>query len=82
MTITGEMPIGRAAIRGAGQDINGVAAATGERLEPTFRGATPEPGRSSLRPGGAAFDAYRETPRGARGQQRTRRQNLLKPHLR
>ena len=60
MTLTGEMLIGRAAIRGAGNEIHGVAAATGERLEPTFRGATPELVARACELAGAAFDAYRE----------------------
>jgi len=66
MTITGEMPIGRAAIRGAGREIHGVAAAGGERLEPTFRGATPDLLDRACNLAAQAFDAYRETPRDVR----------------
>jgi len=66
MTITGEMPIGRAAIRGAGREIHGVAAAGGERLEPTFRGATPDLADRACNLAAQAFDAYRETPRDVR----------------
>ncbi|QGZ65205.1 aldehyde dehydrogenase (NADP(+)) [Paraburkholderia acidisoli] len=61
-TIQGEMFIGGAAIKGAGNATYAVAAATGEKLEPAFGTATKDDLERACTLAGEAFDPYRQLP--------------------
>lgn len=61
MMLTGEMLLGRAAVRGGGGEIRGVNAADGRELEPAFRGASLAQLQAACALAEAAFDSYRET---------------------
>lgn len=61
MTLTGELLVGQAAVTGGGGEIRGVDAASGEVLEPTFRGATIGQLEQACALAEAAFDGFRET---------------------
>ncbi|WP_435536187.1 aldehyde dehydrogenase (NADP(+)) [Azospirillum sp. ST 5-10] len=66
MSITGEMLIGAAAVRGGAGDFRAVNPATGEALEPAFGGAGAGEVAGACALAQAAFDAYRETGLAAR----------------
>lgn len=68
VTITGQMLIGRAAVRGTAGDMHAIDAATGALLEPAFGGATPADLDRACRLAATAFDSYRETPAEPRAQ--------------
>jgi 2,5-dioxopentanoate dehydrogenase len=61
MTLTGEMLIGAAAVRGGETAFRGVNPASGEELDPTYGGAGPADVERACALAWAAFDAYRET---------------------
>lgn len=61
MSITGQLLIGQLSHQGKNGQIYGLNAATGERLEPAFGGATLEDLEHACRLAEEAFDAYRET---------------------
>ncbi|MEM5446780.1 aldehyde dehydrogenase (NADP(+)) [Paraburkholderia guartelaensis] len=62
MQIQGEMIIGGKAVRGEGGTLHALAAATGEKLEPVFGGATHADVDSACTLAGNAFDSYRGLP--------------------
>ncbi len=66
MNITGQMIIGQALVTGSREEIFGVDPATGERLEPAYRGGGPEEVERACALAEQAFDAYRETDLGTR----------------
>jgi NADP-dependent aldehyde dehydrogenase len=68
VNLTGELLIGQAAVAGGGGEIRGVDAATGEILEPAFRGATAREVAQACALAEAAFDSFRETPPETRAQ--------------
>ncbi len=61
MTLTGSLLIGGTERRGTNGEIRGLDAATGEKLEPAFGGATADDLEEACRLAAEAFDAYRET---------------------
>lgn len=61
MSITGQLLIGKLSFQGQNGQIYGLNAATGERLEPAFGGATLEDLEHACRLADEAFDEYRET---------------------
>lgn len=61
MNISGELLIGRQAVRGGAGTIHAIDAATGATLEPAFGGATPEQLDQACALAWQAFDTYRET---------------------
>jgi len=61
MTLTGEMLIGGAAVRGSTDALRGVNPATGDEIEPPYGGAGPADVERACALATAAFDAYRET---------------------
>jgi 2,5-dioxopentanoate dehydrogenase len=67
MTIRGEMFIGAKAVAGTVGQVSAVNPATGETLEPPFRGATVDQVDEACRLADAAFDTYRDTTPEARG---------------
>ncbi|KQT87465.1 aldehyde dehydrogenase (NADP(+)) [Aurantimonas sp. Leaf443] len=66
MTIAGENLIGGTGRRGSNGALRGLAAATGEALEPAFGGATASDLEEACALADAAFDTYRETSLEAR----------------
>ncbi|WP_062112827.1 aldehyde dehydrogenase (NADP(+)) [Aureimonas sp. AU40] len=61
MTIQGEMIVGHTLAKGAKGEIFGIEAATGQRLDPAFGGATKDDLEKACRLADEAFDTYRET---------------------
>jgi 2,5-dioxopentanoate dehydrogenase len=61
MTIQGQQFIGEKAVRGGNGEIFGFDAASGEKLQPGFGGATKDDLERACALADAAFDAYRET---------------------
>ncbi len=68
MTITGDMLIGSAAIRGRGAEHFGFDPARRERLQPGFANATKAEVETACALAAAAFDAFRETSLEGRAQ--------------
>jgi 2,5-dioxopentanoate dehydrogenase len=66
MTVKGEMFIGARAIAGTVGEVAAVNPATGETLEPVYRGATVQEVDEACRLADAAYDVYRETTPEAR----------------
>ncbi|KAB0676107.1 aldehyde dehydrogenase (NADP(+)) [Aureimonas leprariae] len=61
MTIQGQQFIGETAVKGANGEIFGFDAASGEKLQPSFGGATKDDLERACALADAAFDTYRET---------------------
>ncbi|KTR05988.1 2,5-dioxovalerate dehydrogenase [Aureimonas ureilytica] len=61
MTIQGELIIGHTLAKGTAGEIFGVEAASGQRIEPAFGGATKDDLEKACRLADEAFDTYRET---------------------
>lgn len=61
MPLTGELLIGHSARRGTNGEIFGLDAATGEKLQPGFGGATLDDLEQAASLAAAAFRPYRET---------------------
>lgn len=61
MSLTGAMIIAGSSTRGRGGDIRGIAAETGQVLEPAFGGAEPDDLDAACQAAADAFDVYRET---------------------
>ena len=61
MQISGQLLIGAQAVRGTGETLHAINAATAERLEPAFGGASPEQLEQACELAWQAFDPYRET---------------------
>ncbi|WP_425505302.1 aldehyde dehydrogenase (NADP(+)) [Sphingomonas piscis] len=59
--IEGKMFIGARAVQGTQGEIRGISAATGEKLDPAFGGATKDDLDDSCRLADEAFDTYRNT---------------------
>ncbi|KQT62049.1 MULTISPECIES: aldehyde dehydrogenase (NADP(+)) [unclassified Aureimonas] len=66
MSISGENLIGGQSRRGTNGELRGIAAATGEQLEPGFGGATAADLEEACALADAAFDTFRETSLEAR----------------
>ncbi len=66
LRITGEMLLGRRAVRGAGAEFYAVNPASGKRLEPGFAGGGEPEVEAACRLAEGALDVYRETPLEAR----------------
>lgn len=62
MTVTGQMLIGHSAVLGGNGWIHGVAAASGEVLQPAFGGASQAELERACALAEAAFDPYRQLP--------------------
>ncbi|NKJ49240.1 aldehyde dehydrogenase (NADP(+)) [Burkholderia sp. SG-MS1] len=62
MEIRGEVIIGQRAFKARGGDVYAIAAASGERLEPAFGGATNDDVEQACGLAEQAFDAYRQLP--------------------
>jgi NADP-dependent aldehyde dehydrogenase len=61
MTINGNSLIGSQSVHGAGKSFRGLAAATGQPIEPAFGSAQPAEVDRACRLAAQAFDVYRET---------------------
>jgi NADP-dependent aldehyde dehydrogenase len=61
MTITGEMLIGGTALRGSQAEIRAVEAATGQKMEPAWKGGSAAEVDRACALAEAAFDTFRET---------------------
>ncbi|MGR3907222.1 aldehyde dehydrogenase (NADP(+)) [Burkholderia sp. SR8] len=61
MQLTGQLLIGQSAIAGQNGTLHGIAAATGEALEPAFGGASLHDLETACALADDAFDTYRET---------------------
>jgi len=68
MDITGNLLIGQAERRGTNGELHGIAAASGERLEPSFGGATLQDVDAACALAWSAFDRFRETSLPARAE--------------
>ncbi|OJA32573.1 aldehyde dehydrogenase (NADP(+)) [Burkholderia ubonensis] len=66
MRLTGQLLIGSAAVTGQNGTLHAIAAATGERLEPAFGGASLHDLETACALADDAFDPYRETSLEAR----------------